>query len=90
MAELTRSTIKDDKFYLGQLEMANIIRPAIRSYRFNNNNQSPEAVVLPFVEEVDGIKIEFTKKPELTFDGLQDQKGQDDKPTKPGTGKASS
>ncbi len=81
MTELTRSTIKDNKFYLGQLEMANIIRPAIRSYRFNNNNQSPKAVVLPFVEEVDGIKVEFQQSP---------GKVEDENKTEPGTGKASS
>jgi len=64
--DLTHSTIKDGKFYLGQYELAGLMRPAIRSYRFHNKNQNPKAIVIPYIAEVDGVKIEFEQpiKPE--------------------------
>ncbi|KKN74175.1 hypothetical protein LCGC14_0392610 [marine sediment metagenome] len=65
MTDLTRSTSKDNKFHLGQYELAGMIRPAIRSYRFHNNNQNPEAIIIPFVKEVDGIRIEYGKSDPL-------------------------
>lgn len=60
--ELSRTIIQDQKVYLGEAEFTNLIRTLIRVYRFRSSNQTPEAIVMPDVMEVDGVKVEF---PEL-------------------------
>ncbi len=47
------------KFHLGEKEFTNIIWTMIRAYRFRNSNENPEAIVLPDVKEVNGVKIEY-------------------------------
>lgn len=51
--------IIDNKFYLGEKEFTNIMWVMIRAYRFHNRNQDPEAIVMPEVKEVNGVKIEY-------------------------------
>lgn len=53
----------NDRFYLGKLELTGLIRTLIRAYRFNNQNKDPEAVVLPYIDEVDGVKVEMEEPP---------------------------
>ena len=43
----------DPKIYKG------LLAKLIASYRYFNNNQQPEKVIIPFVEEIDGVPIEF-------------------------------
>lgn len=59
---MERNTIQDNKFFMGEREFTNIIYVLIRAYRFRNNNQNPEAVVLPNITEVGGVKVEFPKE----------------------------
>lgn len=56
------NTIQDNKFCMGEREFTNLIWVLIRAYRFRNNNQNPEAIVLPNITEVGGVKVEFPKE----------------------------
>lgn len=40
-------------------QIASIILASIRRYRFNNNGVSPDEVMVPRVNEVDGIPIVY-------------------------------
>jgi len=59
--ELTRTIIQDQKIYLGEHELTNLVRTLIRVYRFRSKNQTPTAVVIPYVAKVDDVKVEFHK-----------------------------
>jgi len=58
---LTRTTTQDQKVYFGEFELTNLVKTLIHLYRFRNNNQTPTAIVIPDVKEVEGVKIEFPK-----------------------------
>ena len=60
--ELTKSTIKDGRFYLGQLELSLIVRRVIRHYRYHNNNADPESVIIPLIKDVDGVEVEYEQE----------------------------
>ena len=53
------SQIIDNKFYLGERELTIIMKDIIRTYRFHNHNKDPEAIIIPRVEEVSGVKVEY-------------------------------
>ena len=55
------NTILDNKFYLGEKEFTNLAWALIRAYRFRNKNQNPEAIVMPDVREIGGVRIEYPK-----------------------------
>jgi len=57
--ELSRTIIQDQKVYFGEAEFTELIRTLTRVYRFRSGNQTPEAIVMPDVVEVDGVKVEF-------------------------------
>lgn len=59
--ELTRTSTRDQKVFFGEKEFTNLIRVLIRAYRYRNNNQTPKAIVMPDVKDVDGVKVEFPK-----------------------------
>jgi len=59
--ELTRTIIKDQKVYFGDAEFTSLVKTLIRIYRFRSKDQIPEAVVIPNITEVEGVKIEFTR-----------------------------
>jgi len=59
--ELTRTTTQDQKVLFGELEFTRLIITLIRVYRFRNSNQTPIAVVMPDVKEVEGVMVEFPK-----------------------------
>ena len=59
--ELKRTVIQDQKVYFGEWELSNLIRTLIGLYRFRCGNQTPTAIVMPNVTEVDGVKVEFPK-----------------------------
>jgi len=65
MVELTTSKIENNRFYLGQIELSLVVKRIIRHYQYHNNNQSPEAVVIPLLKEVDGVKILYEQEPKL-------------------------
>jgi len=67
--ELPRTTIKDEKVYFGEKEFTNLIRTLIRVYRYRSNNQTPVAIVIPDVTEVEGVKVEFPEVKEEVKDG---------------------
>lgn len=56
------NTIQDNKFFMGEKEFTNLIKILSRAYRYRNKNQSPEAIVIPKVFEVDGVRVEFPTK----------------------------
>ena len=62
---MERNTILDNKFFFGNVEFTNIMWALIRAYRYRNNNQNPEAIVLPDIKEVGGVKIEFPKEEKI-------------------------
>ena len=62
---MERNTIQDNKFFMGEREFTNIIWVLIRAYRFRNKNQNPEAIVLPDITEVGGVRIEFPKEVDI-------------------------
>jgi len=64
--ELTRTIIKDQKVLFGEQELTNLIRTLIRVYRFRCGNQTPIAIVMPNVTEVDGVEVEFSTTIEPT------------------------
>lgn len=55
---MDRNRSEDGVIYFGELEFQALIARLIRSYRFHNNNEMPKKIVLPAVDEVDGIPIE--------------------------------
>ena len=57
MDELTTSRIEGNKFYLGQTELSFIVKRIIKHYQYRHNNESPEAVVIPSLDEVEGVPI---------------------------------
>jgi len=62
--ELTTSKIRNNQFYLGQLELSLIVKRIIRHYRYHNNNQDPQAVVIPLLKEVEGVPISYEREVE--------------------------
>lgn len=62
--ELTTNRIADDKFYLGQAELSILVKRIIRHYRYHKNNLDPRAVVIPFIKEVEGVEIEYSRESE--------------------------
>lgn len=56
---MEKNTIQDNKLFMGEREFTNLIKVLIRVYRFRNKNQNPEAIVLPDITEVDGVKVDF-------------------------------
>ena len=62
--ELTTSKIEGKQFYLGQLELGLIVKRIIRHYRYHNNNQDPQAVIIPLLKEVDGVKVIYEREVE--------------------------
>ena len=63
MTELTTSKIENNRFYLGQIELSLVVKRIIRHYRYHNNNQDPQAVIIPLLKEVDGVEILYEKEP---------------------------
>lgn len=61
---MERTTIEGDKIYLGRVELSNLIKNMVRTYKFHNNNKEPETVVIPIIEEVDGITVIYQIKEE--------------------------
>ena len=61
--ELTTSKVKNNQFHLGQLELSLIVKRIIRHYKYHNNNNNPEAIVIPLLREVEGVKILYEKEP---------------------------
>lgn len=57
------SKIDNNKFYIGQIELGMIIERVIKHYRFLNKNDNPVAVVIPYLSDVEGVKIEYEKGP---------------------------
>ncbi len=55
--------MENDRFYIGQVELGMIISRVIRHYRFMNKNADPDAVVIPYLSDVEGIKIEYEEGP---------------------------
>ena len=66
--ESTRTTIKDQKVIFGEQEFTNLIRTLVRVYRYRSNNQTPIAIVIPDVKEVEGVKVEFPESKEVVED----------------------
>ena len=60
--ELSTSKIQDNQFHLGQLELSFIVKRVIRHFQYTHNNESPEAVVIPLLKEVDGVKILYEQE----------------------------
>jgi len=58
---MERNSIIGKKFHFGEFEFTNLIKVLIRAYRFRNKNQSPEAIVMPDIKNVNGVKIEYPK-----------------------------
>jgi len=58
---MERNSIVGKKFHFGEVEFTNLIKVLIRTYRFRHNNQNPEAIVIPDIKVVDGVKVEFPK-----------------------------
>lgn len=56
---MERNTIKDNRLYFGRHEFVGLMKVLIRTYKFRSKGKDPEAIVLPNVKEVDGIKIEI-------------------------------
>ena len=56
-----RNAMINNRFFFGEKEFTNIMWSIIRTYRFRNSNKDPEAIILPEVFEVGGVKIEFPK-----------------------------
>ena len=61
--ELTTSKVENKQFHLGQLELSLIVKRIIRHYRYHNNNQDPEGIVIPLLKEVEGVPILYEKEP---------------------------
>ena len=61
--ELTTSRVENNQFHLGQLELSLIVKRIIRHYKYYNNNNNPEAIVIPLLKEVEGVKILYEKEP---------------------------
>ena len=57
MDELTTSRIEGNKFYLGQAELSFIVKRIIKHYQYRHNNEDPKAVIIPYLEEVEGVPI---------------------------------
>ena len=60
--ELTTSKVENNQFHLGQLELCLIVKRIIRHYKYHNNNNNPEAIVIPLLKEVEGVKILYEKE----------------------------
>jgi len=73
---MTDNQPKGSKFHIGQQTMTNFFWVMIRAYRYYNKGTDPEALVMPDIKEVNGVKIEYPK--EDTKAGVD---------TKPRTGK---
>lgn len=60
---MTTSKIEDNKFYLGQQELSLMCKKIIRTYQYHNSNELPEAIVIPYLEEVEGVPILYELLP---------------------------
>jgi len=84
MTELSKSWIEEGTFFLGQLELKAIVQKIIRTYRFFNNNRNPELVVIPFLSEVDGVKVDYESGEPATTDSANlEARPTGSKPSKP-------
>lgn len=46
-----------------------ILAKLVRTYKYFNNNQTPDKLIIPLVTEVDGIPVEMEGQPATTPDG---------------------
>lgn len=67
--ELSQTTIKDDKVYIGEVIMANFLVMSIKTYYFNRMGQKPEAIILPKFSTYEGIPIEYAEADDPYPDG---------------------
>lgn len=77
---MEHNTIRDNRFYFGEDEWLALMRRAIRTYRFHNNNQDPDTIVVPITKMVDGVNISYgeAEEPEVKKAkkvGMDDNRG---------------
>ena len=63
--ELTTSKVENNQFHLGQLELSLVVKRIIRHYKYHNNNNNPEAIVIPLLREVEGVEILYEQEPTI-------------------------
>jgi hypothetical protein len=42
---------------------SNILKSCIRGHQFYHNSQSPSEIIIPYVEEVNGVKVTYEQPP---------------------------
>lgn len=57
-----------EKVTLNPTAFTNLLKATIKAYQFMNKNQKPPAIIIPLVEEVDGVPIEYEEE-ELDIGG---------------------
>ena len=61
MIEQTES--REDGIYIGGKDFSNFLRAYIKGHRFLHGNADPKRVVVPRVQIVDKVLIEYEQKP---------------------------
>ena len=53
-----RNRAENGIIYMGETEFRMLMVRLIVSHKFHNDNQMPKKIVLPAVDEIEGVKIE--------------------------------
>jgi len=70
MTELTTSKVEGKQFYLGQLELSLIIKKIILHYKYHNQNNIPEVIIIPLLKEVECVKIVYEQESGMAKPGV--------------------
>ena len=54
-----RTITKNGYAVLGRLEFEGLLKKLLRVYRFNNDNETPKALVVPEIKSVEGVKVKL-------------------------------
>ncbi len=59
---MERNNVIGNVVYVGELEAKAFLVGYLRAYKFRNQNKSPVKIVLPNLEEVEGVRIQVEEK----------------------------
>lgn len=58
---MERTTVVEGTVFLGTTELSNIMRMLVRGYKFTHENRLPKLVVIPVLDDVDGVKLHYER-----------------------------
>lgn len=64
-----RITNFDNSIKVGEQEWRFLLQQLIRQFKFLNGNQTPKSIILPQLEDIDGIPIYFEEVKDAVVSG---------------------